>query len=60
MNTLEKKEHEEAKDKKKVPKNERRCEICGGPITYLNITRHLKTKKHIDSVYIQFQKFEIL
>ena len=61
MDTPEKKEHDDAvKDKKKVPKNLRRCEICGGPITYFNITRHHKTKKHTDSVYVQFHKFEIL
>ena len=60
MNTVEKKEHDSTKDKKKVLKNPRRCDICGGPVSYFNMTRHLKTKKHIDSVYVQFQKFEIL
>ena len=60
MNTVEKKEHDSIKDKKKVLKNPRRCEKCGGPISYFNTSRHIPTKKHIDSVYIQFQKFEIL
>ena len=60
MNTPEKKEHGESKDNKKVLKRARRCEICGGPISYFNTKRHELTKKHIDSNYVQFVKFEIV
>ena len=60
MDTPEKKEHDESVNKKKVLKGARRCEICGGLVSYFNIWRHEQTKKHIDSNYVQFVKFEIL
>ena len=60
MNTVEKKEHDGDRDKQKVLKRARRCEICGGPVSYFNTKRHELTKKHIDSNYVQFVKFEIV
>ena len=60
MNTPEKKEHDESIDKKKVLKRARHGEICGGPVSYFNTRRHEQTKKHIDSNYVQFVKFEIV
>ena len=60
MNTSEKEEQLDSISENKILKKPRRCEICGAIVSYFNMTRHLKTKKHIDSVYIQFQKFEIL
>ena len=60
MDTAENKEQVERPNKNKLLKKPRRCEICGAIVSYFNMTRHLKTKKHTDSVYVQFHKFEIL
>ena len=60
MDTTENKEQVERPNKNKLLQKPRRCEICGAIVSYFNMTRHLKTKKHIDSVYVQFHKFEIL
>ena len=35
------------------------CHICGARITWFNKQRHLRSKKHSDVVYIQFNKFEM-
>ena len=35
------------------------CNICGARITWFNKARHIRSKKHSDVVYIQFNKFEM-
>ena len=35
------------------------CDLCGATISYHNKPRHVKSKKHSDVVYIQFNKFEM-
>ena len=34
-------------------------DICGATISYNNKPRHVKSKKHSDVVYIQYNKFEM-
>jgi hypothetical protein len=60
MDTSENKEQVESISQHKLLKRPRRCEICGAIVSHFNMRRHLKTKKHIDSIYIQFHRFEIL
>ena len=35
------------------------CDICGSMITYFNKTRHLRTKRHKDMLYIYHEKIDI-
>ena len=35
------------------------CNICGATISWFNKARHIRSKKHSDVVYIQFNKFEM-
>ena len=35
------------------------CNIRGARITWFNKARHIRSKKHSDVVYIQFNKFEM-
>ena len=35
------------------------CNICGARITWFNKARHIRSKKHSDVVYIQFNKIEL-
>ena len=35
------------------------CNICGARITWFNKARHIRSKKHSDVIYIQFNKFEM-
>ena len=37
----------------------RKCHICGANVTYCNYNRHVKTKKHCDAEYVNFEKFEM-
>ena len=49
----------EAKQELKKPIPVRLCHVCGASIAYCNYARHVKTKKHRDAEYIQFDKFEM-
>ena len=61
MNTSEKEEQLDSTIKNKVLKRPRRCEICGAIVSYFNMRRHLKTKKHIDSVFeVSLEKMRIM
>ena len=37
----------------------KQCDICGATLAINNFKRHGQTKKHSDSTYTQFLKFEI-
>ena len=41
------------------PKPVRKCHVCGANVTYCNYNRHVKTKKHCDAEYVNFEKFEM-
>ncbi len=48
------------KEKPTKPNNTAiQCHVCGATITYFNKARHERSKKHKDSHYIQFVKFEM-
>ncbi len=51
----------EEKIKKEPRPNDKKiqCDVCGATLRYSNIKRHERSKKHKDSYYIQYIKFDM-
>ena len=47
------------KVKPKIINKRSKCDVCGASITWFSRARHLKTQKHKDAFYANYNKFEI-